>query len=195
MSACRTIAIIAGFLPVWMPASENGKVFRSTSRACVHPSSDTLQPQTPFARFRGLRCGVPSRHRAGHSGGHPCPPCLRLLVLSFCLNPHRVTASRCAVPLAATAAAIAAALRPAFCGCHAIAGMRRKTTPDPFSLFRRDRRIYQPACWSGGWINSLFVTLWRQGASNAVPVRDRPWPFSEVGGSRKGIRYRSASSR
>jgi hypothetical protein len=46
----------------------------------------TLTFQTsPFllhTSLRALRLRMPSRHRGHHSGGRPCPPCLRPLLLS-----------------------------------------------------------------------------------------------------------------
>lgn len=42
----------------------------------------TLHPSYFTLRFRALRLRMPSRHRGRHSGGRPCPPCLRPPVLS-----------------------------------------------------------------------------------------------------------------
>jgi len=49
----------------------------------LRPSVYSLRSPASPTRFLGLRSGVPSGHRADQSGGHPCPPCLRLFVLLF----------------------------------------------------------------------------------------------------------------
>ncbi len=77
--ACAVAAGLASARPrlrafsAWSLALGNRSAFK------LHTSNFTLQRRS---RVLVLRLRMPSRHRGHHSGGRPCPPCLRPPVIS-----------------------------------------------------------------------------------------------------------------
>jgi hypothetical protein len=76
--ACAVAAGLANARPRLRAALDFWRFWAELLRRC----SLVIQSLLALVRFRALRLRMPSRHRSHHSGGRPCPPCLRPPVLS-----------------------------------------------------------------------------------------------------------------